>query len=85
MKKKIDPDSYREGLQDAKRLYVLKKKGSPHTVEYIEDPEDDWFVYVVKIRNTSKKFESFSMIIQKDVETWLGYDTRTGWAIVTAN
>jgi hypothetical protein len=85
MKKKIDPDTYREELQDAKRLFILKKKGSPHTLEYIEDPEDDWFVYVVKIRNTSKKFESCSMIIQKDIETWMNVSLQEGWVIATAN
>jgi len=84
MKKKIDPDTYREELQEAKRLFVLKKKGSPHRLEYIEDPDDDWFVYVVKIRNTSKKFESCSMIIQKDVETWLNSDIGQGWQVITA-
>ena len=85
MKKKIDPDTYREELQDAKRLFILKKKGSPHTLEYIEDPDDDWFVYVVKIRNTSKKFESCSMIIQKDIETWMNVSLQEGWVIATAN
>jgi hypothetical protein len=85
MKKKIDPDTYREELQDAKRLFILKKKGSPHTLEYIEDPEDDWFVYVVKIRNTSKKFESCSMIIQKDIETWMNVSLQEGWVVTTAN
>jgi hypothetical protein len=84
MKKKVDPDTHREELQSAKRLYILKKKGSPHTIEYIEDPEDDWFVYVVKVRNTSKKFDSFSMIIQKDVESWLRCDTGQGWEIISA-
>ena len=84
MKSKVDPDKYREELQDAKRLYVLKKKRSPHTIEFIEDPEDDWFVYVAQIKNTTKKFESFSMIIQKDVETWLRSKVGEGWEIVSA-
>ena len=84
MNKKIDPDSHREELEHAKRLFVLKKKGSPHTMEYVEDPEDSWFVYVVKIRNTTKKFESYSIIIQKDIETWLRADTGQGWTIISA-
>lgn len=84
MKSKVDPDKYREELQEAKRLYVLKKKRSPYTVEFIEDPEDDWFVYVVQVRNTTKKFDSFSMIIQKDIDAWLNHRVSEGWEIVTA-
>lgn len=82
MKGKPNFSNYTEELKDAKRLYVLKKKRSPYTIEYIEDPDDSWFVYVVKIRNTSKKYESVSMIIQSDVQTWLDYSLTKDWTII---
>jgi len=81
MKSNADPDRHREGLEGAKRLYLLKKHRSPHTVEFIEDPDDSWFVYVAKIKNTTKKFESFTMIIAKDVENFLDSHVRDGWTI----
>ena len=84
MKKKVNPETYKEELKDAKRIYTLKKARSPHRIEYIEDPEDDWFVYVVKIANKSGKWESFSMIIQKDVDQWVGMDIRAGWEVLSA-
>jgi hypothetical protein len=81
MKGKVNFDKYAEELKEAKKLYVLTKKRSPYSIEYIEDPDDSWFVYVVKIRNTTKKYEQVSMIIQKDVDTWLNNSLSKGWVI----
>jgi len=60
-------------------LYQLKKKGSPHRIEFIVDPIDDWFFHVVTIRNKSNKIEDISMIILKDIPGWITYLGTMGW------
>jgi hypothetical protein len=82
---KIQPDDWREGLKDAKRLFILKKKRSPRTIEFIEDPKDPWFIFIVGVGNKSKKFESCSIITAKNIEEWIDVYKRQGWEIITAN
>jgi hypothetical protein len=47
--------------------------------------EDPWFIYVAKIRKTNGKFESCSMIIEKDMDNWITYDLGRGWEITLSN
>jgi hypothetical protein len=60
-------------------LYTLKKKGSPHKIDFIVDKLDDWFIHVVTIRNKTNKIEDISMIIRKDIPGWITYLATMGW------
>ncbi len=49
-------------------------------VQYYEDVEDSWFHYVVTRIKKTGEIHDVSMIIQKDVENWMGYQKRHGWS-----
>ena len=66
-------------MSTAKRLYRLTRPRSPYIKEYIEDPNDDWFVYVVTIKKKTGEWTHNSMIIQKNVCDWLSCDEGMGW------
>lgn len=66
-------------LFTAKRLHRLSKPRSPYIIEYIEDPTDDWFIYVVTIKKKTGEWTDSSMIIQKDMCHWLDFSKRQGW------
>lgn len=79
----MDLEKHQDEMACANRLYVLKKHRAHYTIEFIEDPDDSWFVYVTKVKNKTKKHESFNMIIKKDMETFLESYTSLGWKIET--
>jgi len=56
-----------------KVLYTLTKPHSPHTIVYLEDLEDPWFVHVTTYKTKSGIITDSSMIIASDVDTWLSH------------
>ena len=72
-------------MSTAKRLYRLARHRSPYIKEYIEDPNDDWFVYVVTIKKKTFEWTYSSMITKNDLCQWVGFDERNGWVIETLN
>lgn len=56
-----------------KVLYTLTKPHSPHTIVFLEDLEDPWFVYVTTYKTKAGTITDSSMIIAADVETWLSH------------
>lgn len=78
MKTKETDYSYINGIDP---LYVLTKKRSPDIVEYIVDEDDDWFIYVTTKSRKNGTIKKVSMIIRKDMSTWLKYAQNQGWEI----
>lgn len=61
---------------------LLKKPKARTAILFRPDKEDDWFVDVIHFELKSGKQTSKSIIIQKDVEQWLGGFTQRGWVVV---
>jgi hypothetical protein len=66
-------------LENARRLFRMTKSRSQYIIEYVECPEDEWFIYVIKIKKKTQEWDSVVMIVQKDLCTWLDYDEGRGW------
>lgn len=65
-------------------LYELKKKYAKSTITFEEDlnmDSDGWFI---NIKNKTKNgiLKRNSLIIRKDIETWLNKYLNDGWEIV---
>jgi hypothetical protein len=74
------PFDYKEFLQDLVPYATYNKRWSKYVLQYYEDPEDDWFHYVVtKVKKTGE-IHHVSMIIQKDVDNWVRYMAKDGWS-----
>jgi hypothetical protein len=60
---------------------LLKKPKARTSILFKPDKEDDWFVNVIHFENKSGKETTRSLIIQKDVQSWLDNLLRRGWVI----
>lgn len=58
-------------LDSLEPFCILTKPRSKYLTEYYEDPEEPWFIYVcIRVRKTHQRYR-VSMIIRKDVPTWI--------------
>ena len=64
-----------------KELYHLTKKRSSHSIKLVEDIDDKWFVYVLEYKTKSGEILHNSMIIAKDIDTWLSHLQHSGYEI----
>jgi hypothetical protein len=71
----------KEWLKDARRLYRMTKPRGHKIREYIEDPDDNWFIYVIEYKKKTGEWSDSSMIIQKDMCHRVDFDGRLGWTI----
>ncbi len=60
---------------------LLKKPKARTAILFRPDRQDDWFVDVIHFEIKSGKQTSKSLIIQKDVEDWLGMYENQGWVV----
>jgi hypothetical protein len=72
-------------LEGAHCLFRLTKPRSQYIIQYVESPEDDWFIHVIKIKKKTQEWISCVMIVQKDLCTWLDYDEGRGWVKEAVN
>ena len=68
--KKISSENIKD-YSKHKQLYLLTKSHSPQTTIFVEDINDDWFVYVITYRTKSGVITDNSMIIKSDCDTRL--------------
>ena len=66
-------------LNEMQPLYLLKKKRAKSIVEVYVDAEDPWFLYFATRESKSRKLTDVSIIIRKDLPTWLSNFASTGW------
>jgi hypothetical protein len=69
-------------LKARQPIITLTKYRSPHITEYYEDPEDDWFIFVITKARKSGTFTHCSIVIRKDVPSWVSYAVSQGWKII---
>jgi hypothetical protein len=64
-------------------LHTLTKSRSKFRIEFVVDPHrdnsDGWFILVRWIENKTGNVNDESMIIRKDVNTWLSNLGSVGW------
>jgi len=70
-------------LKASKPVIVLSKYRSPHLTEYYEDPEDNWFFYVMTKAKKKNEFTHCSIVIRKDVAGWVRHAISRGWKVET--
>jgi hypothetical protein len=66
-------------------LHTLTKSRSKYRIDFIVDPHKDntdgWFILVRWIEKKTEKITDESMIIRKDVNTWISNLKSTGWQL----
>ena len=55
------------------------KPKSRKYIEIITSDIDDWFLFVCKYQKSDNKLLSKSMIIRKDLQTWINSYLSQGW------
>ena len=70
-----------------KILYTLTKPHSPHSIAFVEDPNDDWFVFIKEYKTKSGDITYSEIITEKDLLDRLDHFERLGHKIekLTAN
>lgn len=74
MYKKKREKPIKENIKDYNRhkvLYELTKNKALHNIMFVEDKNDDWFVYVLEYKKKSGEITDNSMILQSDCPTRL--------------
>ncbi len=66
-------------LATARRLYRMTKPRATTITEYIEDPQDSWFIYEVSIVKKTGEWKYCNLLIQKDLCHFLTHDKSGGW------
>ena len=63
------------------KLRKLTKPGAKTHIIFVPQKEDDWFVDMNHVDNKSGKITRNSMIIEKDVNTFINYYLSIGWKL----
>jgi len=63
----------------------MNKTGSPHSIIFFEDPLDNYFVHVAKVRKKTGKIDDESLIILPDLQTWINSYARQKFFIKTSD
>jgi len=65
-----------------KKIKTYKKKGSPHTLEFLTIDPEGWFIDVVRYKTSSGEVVADHLIIEKDIPTWESFHMSLGWSEV---
>jgi hypothetical protein len=64
-------------------LVTMVKKGSPQSVVFFADQEDDFMIHVAKVQTRTGEITRESLIIRPDVDQWISYYRSNGFEIQT--
>jgi hypothetical protein len=70
-------------LRNATVLYKCTKAKAHKIREYLQDPQDPWFIYIVEYTKTSKDWTRMTIVTEKDVQYWVDSDIALGWDVKT--
>jgi hypothetical protein len=62
-----------------KELLRMKKKRSPHTVVFLCDDPDGWFINCVEFRSKSGVVMHDDLINEKSMPGWISWHKNMGW------
>jgi hypothetical protein len=63
----------------------FQKPRSKTRIEIVTDPSEEWFLHVRTIEKSSGNVKHSSMIIRKDLPTWMRYIESNGWIKETSS
>ena len=67
-----------------KKILELHKERSPHTMLVCtNDFPDEWFITILEYKTKSQIVTNESLIIEKDLESWLEWYQKSGWIALT--
>lgn len=61
------------------KLIKLTKPRAKYTITFKPDKDDDHFVYIIFTDKNGKEVKKPTMIIKKDVDTWIKDYVSNGW------
>ena len=62
-----------------KELSRFKKPRSPHTLVFMTEDPEEWFIYCIEYRTKSGEVVHDSLIIAADLDQWIGWHEGMGW------
>jgi len=62
-----------------KELLRMKKKKSPHSLLFCTEDPEGWFINCVEYRTKSGVVMHDSLIIEKDMPSWITWHENMGW------
>jgi hypothetical protein len=66
-------------------LIRMIKKGSPQSVVFFADEEDDFMIHVAKVHTRNGEIIRESLIIRPDIDQWISYHRSNGFEIEINN
>ena len=63
---------------------ILEKKRGKHRITFVNDKDDDFFLYVIRTDKKTGEQASRSMITRKDLPDWLNWYQSLGWVNIGA-
>ena len=79
MAKKVKEIQNISEFADYKKLAKMKKKRSPHTVEFLCNDPEGWFIDCVEYRTKSGVVMHDDCINEKDMPSWITWHNNMGW------
>jgi len=70
-------------LHDATVLFRATKPKAHKIREYLQDPQDSWFIYIVEYTKTDKQWTRMTIVTEKDMQYWVDADIALGWDVKT--
>jgi hypothetical protein len=68
-------------MKKPEKTRKLTKSGAKTHIVFVSQNEDDWFVDLNHVNNKTGKIVRSSMIIEKDVESFISNYKTKGWII----
>jgi hypothetical protein len=62
-----------------KELFRFKKDRSPHSVVFLTNDPQGWFINCVEYKTKSGMVSDNSIIIAKDLDNWIEWHRNLGW------
>ena len=81
-KKKFDEPKEIKNISDFsayKELLRFKKERSPHTLVFLTNDPEEWFIDVIHYRTKSGVVTRDDYIIDKDKSNWIKWHEEMGW------
>lgn len=79
MGKKIKDTQNISEFSEYKELFRMKKKKSPHSLVFITNDKEGWWVHCIEYKTKSGIIAHDDYIIAKDMKDWINWHKNMGW------
>jgi hypothetical protein len=70
---------YISEFSEFKELGRMKKKKSPHSLVFLTDDPEGWFIHSIEYATKSGKIAYNEIITEKDMPEWTSWHKTMGW------